>query len=320
MSTAHQKINISKKAFVFFNCLLLSSLLWVLTTMNQLHTDKICFPVKYTGIPAHMTPINKLPESIEIKIQASGYRLIMNRMQKKWTGKNVVINLEHELNKKNKSLLGISLQSKRNEISTQLGKQITILSIEPDSLHIQFALKAFRKVPVVVKSELQFQPGYGLSAPVIISTDSIEITGSLADIQKTDTIFTFTVQESQINKSINRIVGLDFPVGIQSRHTDVSVIFPVEQLSEKKLTCDVEVISENSGNKIELLQTQVSVKILVPNSLYHQVSAADIRLGVYSREVSATRPKLIVRVLNKPTFVQVLDITPQTVDYLIKSK
>lgn len=312
--------NISRKAFVFFNCLLLSSLLWVLTTMNQLHTDVIRFPVKYTGIPAHMTPINKLPEFIQIKIQASGYRLIMNRLQKTWTGKSVVIHLEHELNKKNKSLLEISLQNKRNEISNQLGKQITILSVEPDSLHIQFALKASRKVPVVVKSELQFQPGYGLYAPVIVSPDSIEITGSNADIQKTDTIFTFTIQESQINKSINRIIGLDFPVGVQSLQNEVSVIFPVEQLSEKNLICHVEVISEYSSNKIELLQTQVSVKILVPNSLYHHISAANVTLGVYAREASATRPKLIVRVLNKPSYVQVLQVNPPTVDYLIKSQ
>lgn len=311
--------NIRRKAFVFFNCLLLSSLLWVLTTMNQLHTDIIRFPVEYSGIPANMVPVNKLPGFIQIKIQASGYRLMMSRLQKTWTGKSVVVHLENDLIKKNKSLLAISLQSKRHEISEQLGKQVTILSIEPDSLHIQFDLKASRKVPVVVKSAWQFQRGYGQAGPLIITPDSIEITGSDAEVLKTDTVFTFTMEESQINKSINRIVGLDFPVGIQSRQNEVSVNLPVEQVSEKQLVCRLEVISNNTDSKIELLQSQVSVKILVPNSLYHQISPADFKLGIYAREASATLPKLIVRVISKPTFVQILEIDPPTVDYLIKA-
>lgn len=311
--------NIRRKAFVFFNCLLLSSLLWVLTTMNQLHTDVIRFPVQYTGIPANMIPVNKLPGFIQIKIQGTGYRLMMNRLQKTWTGKSVVIHLENDLTKKNKSLLAISLQSKRHEISEQLGKQVTILSIEPDSLHIQFNLKASRKVPVVVKSAWQFQRGYGLNGPVTIRPDSIEITGNYAEVQKTDTIFTFTIQDSQINKSINRIVELDFPPGIQSQQTEVSVNLPVEQVSEKQLTCSLEVFSDKTDSKIELLQTQVSVKILVPNSLYHQISAADFKLGIYAREASDALPKLIVRVISKPPFVQILEIDPPTVDYLIKA-
>jgi len=311
--------NIRRKAFVFFNCLLLSSLLWVLTTMNQLHTDVIRFPVEYSGIPANMVPVNKLPGFIQIKIQASGYRLIMSRLQKTWTGKNVVIHLENDLTKKNKSLLAISLQSKRHEISEQLGKQVTILSIEPDSLHIQFDLKASRKVPVVVKSKWQFQRGYGQAGPLKITPDSIEITGSDAEVQKTDTVFTFTMEESQINKTINRSIGLDFPVGIQSRQTEVSVNLPVEQVSEKQLVCPLEVIANNTDSKIELLQSQVSVKILVPNSLYHQISAADFTLGIYSREASAALPKLIVRVISKPNFVQILEIDPPAVDYLIKA-
>ncbi len=312
--------NIRRKAFVFFNCLLLSSLLWVLTTMNQLHTDVIRFPVEYSGIPANMVPVNKLPGFIQIKIQASGYQLMMNRLQKTWAGKSVVIHLENELNKKNKSLLAISLQSKRHEISDQLGKQVTILSIEPDSLHIQFDLKASRKVPVAVKSAWQFQKGYGQAGPLSITPDSIEIIGSNAEVQKTDTIFTFPMEESQVNKTINRIVGLDFPVGIQSKQNEVSVNLPVEQVSEKQLKCPLQIISDNIKNNIELLQTQVSVKILVPNSLYHQISSDDFTLGVYSRETSAALPKLIVRIINKPSFVQVLEIDPPAVDYLIKAK
>lgn len=311
--------NIQRKALVFFNCLLLSSLLWILTTMSQLHTDMIHFPVEYSGIPAHMIPVNKLPEFIQIKIQASGYRLIMNRLQKTWSGKSIVIRLENELSKKNKTSLAISLQSKRQEIIDQLGKQVTILSIEPDSLHILFDLIATRKVPVVVKSAWQFQQGYGQAGPLSITPDSIEITGSDTEVKKTDTLYTFPIYESQINKSINRIVGIDFPAGIQSRQTEVLVNLPVEQVSEKQLVCRLEIIANKTDSKIELLPSQVSVKVLVPNSLYHQISAADFTLGVYYHEAFAALPKLIVRVINKPTFVQILEIDPPAVDYLIKS-
>lgn len=311
--------NIQRKLWVFFNCLLLSSVLWILTTMNQLHTDIVQFPVEYVGIPANMIPINKLPENIQIKIQASGYRLMMNRLQKTWAGKTLIINLGIDITSTNKNLLAISLQSKRHEISEQLGKQVTVLSIEPDSLRMQFDLKATRKVPVAVKTELKFAKGYGQSGPMKIQPDSITIVGKDEEINQTDSVFTFTLSESQVNKSIHRVIGIDLPGSIQSKQTEVTVNIPVEQVSEKQLTCSIEIIQTNTSPKIQLLQSQVTLKIKVPNSLYHQISANDFKLGVYSQDASPTLSKLIVRVLHKPSNVEILDIDPPAVEYLMKS-
>ncbi|MCX7744987.1 MAG: hypothetical protein N2167_10535 [Flavobacteriales bacterium] len=287
--------------------------------MNQLHTDIIKFPVEFVGIPVNLIPVNKLPENIQMKIQASGYRLMMNRLRKTWAGKIIKIDLGKDLISKNNNLLAISLQNKRHEISEQLGNQYTVLSIEPDSLRIQFDLKATRKVPVAVKTKLNFAKGYGQSGPMKIQPDSITIVGKDEEINETDSIFTFILSESQINKSINRVIGIDFPGSIQSNQTEVTVNIPVEQVSEKQLTCPIEIIQTNTSPKIQLLHAQVALKIRVPNSIYHQISVDDFKLGVYAQEASPTISKLIVRVLIKPSNVEVLDIDPPAVEYLIKA-
>jgi len=68
------------KAFVFLACLALASFLWFLNALEKRYTDHIIIPVRYINLPKNKDLTGKLPEKLDLTVDAFGYTLLQYKL------------------------------------------------------------------------------------------------------------------------------------------------------------------------------------------------------------------------------------------------
>jgi|GEM_PF-6407818 len=316
-----RRFNISRRAYIFFNCLVLSAILWLLTTMSRVHTDKVSIPITYTNIPDNVLITNNLPDHITVLIQARGFKLLANRLTRTWSSLEINVDHGRDLKKGEQNFFVLPLRGKLDEITYQLGTDIKIMSIEPDSIYFQFNTKATKKVPVVMSGELEFAKQFGQSDPVRILPDSITISGSPGDLGKVDSVTTEYLTAGPLRSSYRIRVNIRSIPGITFSKSQVEVDVPVEALTEKVLEVPVMTTGIPDSAQMQIIPEKVNVKLLVPVSHFVKVVPESVGLEVtYPSPSQSKIRKVIVSVVRKPAFTKIISIDPPSVEYIIMVK
>ncbi|MCZ2444306.1 MAG: hypothetical protein LC101_11090 [Flavobacteriales bacterium] len=311
------KGTIRKNIIALAICMVLSGILWLLTTMNQMQTNTVAIPLQITGIPTNMVSLHPLPTSLNLRIQATGYRLLLRQIQNSWMQNQLTIDLASEFSDTRRSVLLIPLQKKIYELGRQIGNEYKILSISPDTLYLQFDIKTTRKVKVFAPLQLGFAQGYAMRNSIEIKPDFIELIGNPSAIEGIDSISTETITNQNVSEDIQKKVAVIFPDGISSDITMVDILIPVGRMIERKFICTIQ-IQNNIKNDIHLLQQTVEITARVPDNKFHTLRSSDFTCIVDAIDVNNQSALLIVKPKHIPIGCSVLDIQPPAVEYLIK--
>lgn len=308
-----------RKAYIFFNCLLLSLVLWFLTTMNRVHSDRVKVPVRYTHMPEGLSVVNELPGEVTLTIEAKGFKLLANRIAHRWDPLDIKVDPKQEVVRQHRSFLVVPLNGRIREIISQMGSDIRITNIEPDSLYFQFDGRSSRKVPVKFNGALDCAPQYGQSGPPRFSPDSVVVAGSEKELEHLEAVMTEFVQVSGLQSSYSGTVSLKPTMGCSYSVSKVEVTVPVEQLTEKKLTLDVVPADVPDSLEMTLIPAQVDILLQVPLSQYQRITGKGFSLVArYPQQSKMKTNKVIVQVASAPPFVKVLRTEPASLEYIIR--
>lgn len=297
--------------------MVLSIVLWLLTTMNQIQKDMVAIPLEITGIPAHMISMQPLPSSLSLQIQSTGYRLLIRHLLNRWKKNALQIDLSKELSASNRTLLTIPLRQKIQELNKQIGEEYQILSISPDTLVFHFDIKATRRVKVHVPLQLEFAKGYAISGKVSTIPDSILLTGNQHTLEKTDSIFTQVITMRNVSEDIRKKVPFMLPDGVSSQLTLADVMIPISRMVQRQFTCYIQV-RNNPDEQIQLVRHQIEITARIPENKFQTLSSSDFTFIVDAKEASEHVPLLIIKNDKIPDGCTILDIQPAAVEYLIK--
>lgn len=313
--------NISRNVYVFISCLVLSAALWFLTVMNGTHTDKVQVPIHYTNLPENMMVINNLPDHISVKVKAKGFRLLSNYLFNSWSSLEINVDPGQDMKKGKRNYYVLPMKHKLEEIGSQLGQDVTIISVEPDSIYFQFDSRATKKVPVVMNGDISFEKQFGQSGPVKFVPDSVVISGSLHLLENTDSVMTEFFTAPLLAENYESVIRLVKEDGIRLSRDEVKLYVPVEQLTEKVIEIPVKVTGVPDNEEMKIIPDKVTVSILVPISYFTQVRPELIEVTAeYPVNRLTNIQKVIVSVTRKPYYVKVIKIEPASVEYLIMIK
>jgi hypothetical protein len=289
--------------------------------MSRVHNDTISIPVTYAHIPENMMVGNNLPDHITIDVQARGFRLLYNRVIQNWSSVEISVDPDGTIAKSKRNFLVLPLQSRINDITGQLGRDVKVISIQPDSIYFRFDVKSTRRVPVIPVGEVRFREQYGQSGPIRVFPDSITISGSRRDLEAIDSVVTEKFAAPSLRTTYRNWAGIKPISGVMFSQPRVEVEIPVEAFTEKTLEVPVTMVNIPDSVKMQIIPEKVTIKVWVGVSQFAKVVPESFGLEVtYPSPAQRNIPKVIVSVARQPAFVRIIDIDPPSVEYIIMVK
>ncbi len=314
-----EKLKNDKRIVVFFICLLIATALWFLNALNKNYTTTVSYPVKFVSPPANQFVSNKLPQKLELQVEAHGFTLLRHKLSLSFSP--IVLNLTHITRDMESESGKYSIRSTEliNTVSDQISNEITVSNIRPEYFTLILDSLKTKLVPVRFNAKLDFKPQFNLKDPVTVVPDTVSITGP--GILLDSIIFLETEFKSyeKLETEVSHIVPIQHPEKTTVTPEKVTVKIPVEKFTEKEVKIPVLIKNKPENIKVKLFPSDVTISILVGLSEFENVTSADFTATVDFNSVQKNIESIEVKIENKPSYIEVLRISPETVEYLTET-
>ncbi len=310
------------RAFVFLVCLALASFLWFLNALEKHYTDHITVPVRYVNLPKDKDLTGKLPDKLDLTVDAFGYTLLRHKLSIAFSPVLLDVNelTNNYLEGKFMSKYTISTNGHKEEIAKQISNEIEIISIRPDSIsfYVSSVIEKLVKVHPVV--DFTFAKEFILQKPPVVEPESILVRGPQEILDTLKYIDTMPIELKNLSHTVKRDVELVILPELKSDLDEVTVQIDVEQYTEAKFEIPILIINQPDSLLIKTFPAKVKVTCKIGLSQYNKLNNSSFRALVdYSRR-SGVISKLRVILDKVPETVLTVDHFPKDVDYIIERK
>ncbi len=285
--------------------------------MSKYYSTTMTIQVRYVNMPVAKVVSNYLPASIEGVIRAKGHKLLRYNLQP------FNDTLEFDVSSfmlNNSDSIGIIVTSKVVELlSKQIRGDVKLLQIQPDTLFFNFSKSIWKRVPVKLNVSLEFAEQYRLVDKIVVSPDSVTVSGDVKSINKIKYIETEELAFNGLDKSVSTEVKLKGGKKISLSNKKVKVEFNVAKFTERSL--DVPIIIRNApkGVSLRLFPDKATIKFLLPLESYEKTNEEMFIVEVDASDVLKNKQsKLKIDLTNKPAWVENVSVLPLKVEYIIK--
>ncbi|MFH0864710.1 MAG: hypothetical protein V1904_00845 [Bacteroidota bacterium] len=312
--------NVRKKLYIFLFCFIVSSFIWLIIKLSDEYSEVHSYPLVYSNIPDGKVLINETDTVLTINLKSKGFRMLYNSMFFK--SQTIVVDIAQILHKIKNSKNGYFILT--DDITQATGEQIhqqnNIISISPDTLLFSLVDKYSKKVQVKTMMNITYAQQFGLSDSMIVFPDSVLLNGPKEIIDSIQYIT--TVAKTLGNVSSSQVLMLNFPDSkeklVSIKPGSVSVYVPVDKFTEAKAEVPVVISGSEKNLSVKTFPEKVTVTYVVPLSKYNKIDAGRFSATAdISKAKSANAKKLKVEITKQPSFVRILKIEPEKIEYIL---
>lgn len=310
------------RVLVFLACLALASFLWLLNALDKHYTDHISIPVKYINLPVNKELTGKLPDKLDLTVDALGYTLLQYKLNLAFSPLLIDVNelTNNYLDNLFLSKYSVSTNRHKDEIAKQISNEIAIISIRPDSITFKVSHVIEKMVKVHPDVEVTFAREFILQKPPFAKPESVLVRGPEEIMDTLREIDTGVIQLKNISQSVTRNTALILPVELTAEITKVSVQIPVEQCTEAKFEIPIIIINQPDTLIIKTFPSKVRVSCRVGISQYNKLNNNSFKAIIDYSLHSTVLSKLPVILEDLPENILSVDYFPKEVDFIIERK
>tara|TARA_R110002049_G_scaffold227347_1_gene399488 strand:+ start:2598 stop:3497 length:900 start_codon:yes stop_codon:yes gene_type:complete len=298
--------------------LLFASIFWLLNALSKDLTLDIQYPCIYEHSSDDLVITNNPPKQLKIFARGSGFNLIGQAIFLKRNPLYISL-VDLEIDRKGNAIVATS--DLLDEISNQLGSNISVESIYPSELKVRLEKKVSKIVPVTVKTDFTFSPQTRLKDLLIPTPQKIKVKGPKSILDSITEVHTVLINRKvegnvAIN-NINLIVPFESKL-VELEPSQISLNIEVEQFTESTLVLPINVINLPEGINLRMLPSQATIKFLVPLRLYDVITASNFKATVDYKEIKKEKSRLKIKVVQTKEMVEIISIEPERAEFLIK--
>jgi len=299
----------------FFVALIIALFFWLLTKLSKEYQAVITFPVEYVNIPQDKLIQSTPLKEIDIQVRASGFRLFGISILK-----NKIKLDAKKLHRKSNSNFYLLLENQKIDIQNQISNNYIINSIVRDTIYLDLGQLNSKKIRLKGNFDFSYKSGYHLTSSVVITPDSILVSGPK---QQIDTLKNIQLQKltlKEISNSVEQVIQIkEVSDVIRFRVKEATIFAKVDRFTEGNLELSFEVINLPDSVSVTTFPKKVKVFYQVDLSNFSKVNAASFKVVCnYNNTLNNNLNYLIPRVVLKPEFVTSVKIIPNKIEYLIQ--
>lgn len=314
------KLNQRLVIFLFF--LIVSTVIWYLSKLSHEYSTTLSYPVRYESLPKGKVLVGEPIRKIQLKVKAFGYTLLKCKMSAALSP--IEVDLSKHISQSfdgSKAKQFILTYRLRNSVAKQLGSDIFLEGLEPDTLFVELANVVEKKVIVQPIIEADFERQYMQSGSVIIDPDSITLSGPKSVLDTIKVVKTKQVKFNKLNKKVEKKVSLIPIHQVVFSHRNVKLTVPVEKYTEITIKVPVEIQNQPDSVKLMFIPKSIDVKCNVVLSKYFTLKPIMFKAYVdYGLIGNSINKKLKVSLTTIPEFVNLVDYNPKYVEYIIEKQ
>jgi hypothetical protein len=315
---ALKKIKNDRRILVFSLCLFIATSLWFLDALSKDYTTTLSYPVRYVNPPNNLFLANNPPTKLDLRVRAHGFTLLRHKMALSFSPILLdLTSISYSIDS-TATMLQVTAENLIRRIGNQLSNEITITDVSPRNISIEFDSLETKFVQVVPQVNLNFKPQFNINGEISIKPDSILISGPAALIDTTTVLYTDPRTYNDLETSIIQSVRVIHPRRTNLTPDRVTLHVPVEKFTEKKVTMPIQVLNVPNDIHIKLFPPQVTISFMVALSNYDNITANDFTAVVDYNDVSPEREILEVQVEMMKSYLQIVKVSPGSVEYLIE--
>jgi len=314
-----EKLRNDKRVVVFLICLLISTSLWFLNALSKDYSTTIAYPVKYVNPPSKQFLANEPPSKLELKIDAHGFTLLRYKLSLSFSP--IILNLTNitkDLKPEN-GIYKVPASGLMRRIKAQVSNEISILEVQPETLEIILDSLRTKTVPVKPNVEVKFKSQFNLQNPVKVIPSEVKITGPSSVIDTINELTSRVEKFEDLDAAVEKHVDILKPKGTSISPEKVTLKIDVEKFTEKELKIPLIIRNRPDSLSIKLFPSEVKVTCLVGLSEFEDVTSNDFSAVVDYADIDKNAQNLPVKIERKSSFIQLVRVTPEAVEYLIET-
>ncbi len=314
-----EKIRNDRRIVVFMVCVLIATVLWFLNALSQDYSTTVSYSVKYTNPPGKLFLANNPPSKIDLKVDAHGFTLLRHKLSFSYSP--IVLDLTSiaKDGEQEGNLINVRTEDLIRLVSQQVSSEIKVTDISPKIITLLFDSLYTKSIPLKADVNIDLKPQFFLTGSVIVEPDSVQITGPAAIIDTVNIVKTKTVNFEKLGNEVELAVDIVHPDKTTVSPEKANLKIPVERFTEKEFKIPLEIRNKPEDINFKIFPSEVSISFLIGLNNYEDIRSTDFQLFVDYDSIN-TSETLEVYVSKKPDFIQLLRISPPSVEYLIETE
>lgn len=304
----------SKRVNVFLLFFSISLVFSVLTKLSGDYTKTLVYKLKPINVPEEKVIIEDSLHRLNLTVETHGFNYISIYFSD--------LELDVDFNKLDKTKSAyVWLERKQlSEVVNQFDSKVKIKAITPDTIFFRYDTNSTKVIPINLKKETSFIPGFEATQGFVISPDSVKVIGPKMVLDTISVVNTKQFVLKDINTSISKSVELDISTTentLTYSQTSVTVEANVEKFTEGSFDVPVKIINVEEGINVNYYPKTVTVLFYTSLSNYKTIDESDFEISCDFNEINENNSFLTPRIVKQPEFVKNLRLETKKIEFIL---
>lgn len=305
----------NRKINIFLLFLVLAFVILLFTKLSKEYTNTLAFKIDKINIPKENVVISDSTSTLFLTLKTHGFKWLHYYFAKP----KITIDFSKDV-RKNESVFIWSKDKAFLLESKQLGNQVHLLNIAPDTLFFKYDVNLVKKIPVILDANIKFSPGFDVLKDFELVPDSIEVIGPKAIASQLKNVKTNPIVLENIKSNVSKEVSLNLPKDINDikfSNTSVVLNVKVEKFTEGTLKIPLTINNIPEGVKLKYFPKEVGVSFYTSLSNFNTIKTKDFTVECDFSKLNTDQNYLIPELVKTSRDVKRAKIKQQRIEFII---
>lgn len=288
-------------------------ILWIYLNLSYTYSIEINVPVDLTYSKSEAVA-DQLPSDLDVTVSGKGWDLLNILMFKKLHYKLDLSKFKQET----KIVTNQSIQDRLN-----LPSNITLTKIEPEEIDINLDKYSEKFVKVRSNLVVKTKDNYKLVGAIKLSPDSVKIIGANSVLSKIKFVPTEYKIVEDVNANMSGLINIKDTLGnlIRIEPKSIRYNFNVELSADKNFEgIDIAINNLPDNKEVLLIPPKAEISLKGGVEQLSKINPAEIKLFIDFKKLEDDTLGYFIPEIQLPVEANVVNITPQKFQYIIKMK
>lgn len=304
----------NKEFLIFLFFLVLSSVYWLMSVLNETMEREIEIPVQLTNVPRNVIIIGDSAISVRAVVRDKGYALATYQYGDRITP----VKLSFALYAHTQDKLTVTSAELAKMVRDQLYGSTKLVAVKPDHLEIPYNFGMRKRIPVKLLGKVLTTGNYYL-ARVEFQPESVYIYSSARLLDSIAIAYTERLNIEDVTDTITRKVALKGIKGVKFVPSEVKMTLFTDVITEATSVVPITAINVPAGRILRTFPSQVQIRYIVPASEYKHINESDFEVVAdYTTTDNGVADKCQLKLVKSPRSVRSPMLAMPEVDYLVE--
>lgn len=304
----------NRPILTFLVFVVISAAAWLMVKLSENYTTQAQFRLRIEEVPADRW-LSSPEQNVNFSMTTNGFHTLRYKMMREHKRVVSLSLTEVPYRFENGTTYSFSSSYVTERVAEMLGVNVNDLMMNDSKVFVNMDPLMSKLVPVTLRSDIRPQRQFEVYGIPVLDPATVTVYGPEATIDTLKSVSTQWLTKANINAGFTETVALDLLDGqIQSEVKTVRATVRVEKFTET----DIQVpLTHPDSLHVRFFPDVVTVKCHVSLKDYNGLTPEMFRVEVDKGQLEALQPLLDLSLTAWPPYVQVLNITPEKVEYLI---